>query len=422
MRYSILSAMAIAVFSAGFETPATFGQSPPNQPMAITINVQKLKQAPDEFKSILNVIEEAYKAPREVDADVLDELRKQYRNPTPEREQKIIREVRRLYQTTPEREEAILREVRRSCELQTREQEDRLFVEIRKGGQLALGAVQQHSQIEFAAKLFARLDQDGNGSLNDIEQPETLRTDRGKWDRNLDGAISLEEYTTYYQTSLKSISEKVASGEIYLKAAQPSGAASVNPPLAARVEDSRPVVIRVGRFPQGLPDWFIKLDKEGDNDGQVGLYEWKLSQKPLSEFSAMDLNGDGLLTAEEYLRWSALQNTKKPDGERVAANDDATTSRNQPSSGQSTGSEKRYGPPGSSENGSGRFGPPGGGFGPPMNGFGPPPNDNGNGRFGKPKGGFKSPNEGDSGSRFGQPRDGNQGGDNPLGKMFRKKG
>src|SRR5262245_39459289 len=55
---------------------------------------------PDETKAMLKEIQEAYKAPLEVDKDIRDELRKQYQNPSPEREQKILREARRLYATS----------------------------------------------------------------------------------------------------------------------------------------------------------------------------------------------------------------------------------------------------------------------------------------------------------------------------------
>lgn len=61
------------------------------------------------------------------------------------------------------------------------------------------------------------------------------------------------------------------------------------------------VVLRYGKLPKGLPDWFVKLDI--DKDGQIGLYEWRLAKKSMDEYIKMDLNGDGLLTADEYLRW-----------------------------------------------------------------------------------------------------------------------
>jgi hypothetical protein len=72
----------------------------------------------------------------------------------------------------------------------------------------------------------------------------------------------------------------------------------------APVEETRPAVYRVGKLPRELPGWFAQLDK--DNDGQVGLYEWKAAGKATTEFLAMDANGDGFLTAEEVLRFQRV--------------------------------------------------------------------------------------------------------------------
>ena len=70
-------------------------------------------------------------------------------------------------------------------------------------------------------------------------------------------------------------------------------------------EEPKPVVYRYGNLPPGLPDYFTKADD--DRDGQIGLYEWAKywahSEAKLAEYKTLDLNGDGLLTAEEYLRW-----------------------------------------------------------------------------------------------------------------------
>jgi Ca2+-binding EF-hand superfamily protein len=52
--------------------------------------------------------------------------------------------------------------------------------------------------------------------------------------------------------------------------------------------------------PKGLPAWFKELDK--DHDGQVSLEEWQKAGKKLEEFRKYDLNGDGLITADEVLR------------------------------------------------------------------------------------------------------------------------
>lgn len=74
------------------------------------------------------------------------------------------------------------------------------------------------------------------------------------------------------------------------------------------------MIARVGRLPEGLPDWFAKYDR--DADGQVGLYEWVKAGKPVEEFVAMDRNGDGLLEAAELLRFLAAQAMSRATSER----------------------------------------------------------------------------------------------------------
>ncbi len=76
------------------------------------------------------------------------------------------------------------------------------------------------------------------------------------------------------------------------------------------IEEERPVVMRYGKFPKevkdALPPWFDDLDT--DKDGQVSLYEWRKGSKDTREFTEMDLNGDGLVTADEYLRFARQKN------------------------------------------------------------------------------------------------------------------
>ena len=78
------------------------------------------------------------------------------------------------------------------------------------------------------------------------------------------------------------------------------------PPFEKKdVEEERPVVMRYGKFPKEvkdkLPGWFDDLDT--DKDGQVSLYEWRKGSRETKEFAEMDLNGDGLVTVDELIRY-----------------------------------------------------------------------------------------------------------------------
>ena len=69
-------------------------------------------------------------------------------------------------------------------------------------------------------------------------------------------------------------------------------------------------MFRYGNLPKEVPTWFGDLD--GDQDGQVGLYEWRKAERVTKEFVDMDLNGDCYLTAEEWIRYNQLALERKP--------------------------------------------------------------------------------------------------------------
>lgn len=267
------------------------------------------KGPPDEEREILKEIRDAYKAPFEVHEDVLKELRKSYQQPSREREAKIFKEIRRLYVLTAERETAILREIQRAYQQPSAEQEDRVFREITRAERLPPGAVPPSIQAEQARKLFGKLDLNSDGVLHADEMSEALHSERGRWDANRDGSIDPEEYGAYYQVRLRGLSEQVASGQINAGTGSGGPTRGTVPPSG---EDARPTVYRAANLPPGLPDWFAKLDTDGD--AQLGLYEWKRSGRPLDEFERMDRNGDGFLTIEELLRYLALQPGNAPRG------------------------------------------------------------------------------------------------------------
>lgn len=138
---------------------------------------------------------------------------------------------------------------------------------------------------------FRRMDRDEDGNLQYDEMSETLQNDREKYDTNHDGMVDLTEFKAYVAARF---------------APQDGGAGRPGGPDGPKQpgdddEKKRPTIIRAGNLPRDFP--YAVLDQQGDNDGQVGLYEWKKSGKIIKEFVTMDLNNDGFLTVDEYYRW-----------------------------------------------------------------------------------------------------------------------
>ena len=110
-------------------------------------------------------------------------------------------------------------------------------------------------------------------------------------DADRDGRISLDEYRVYFEGRVVSAIE--------FGPEPPAPRPPVPPPVPPAEAFTGP--IRYGRLPSGLPAWFVDLDT--DHDGQISLYEWRQARLPMAEFVEMDLNGDGLLPPDEYLRY-----------------------------------------------------------------------------------------------------------------------
>jgi Ca2+-binding EF-hand superfamily protein len=261
---------------------------------------QKPRLPVDEFRTIHKEVAEAYKAPDEVDKNVLDELRKQYQKPSADREARILRQIRRLYRTNPQLEDAIQDELHRAYENPSHVEEARVLAVMRRGGELPLGTVSVQELTEKAAGLFHKLDQNRDGFLSPDEMSDELVGQYRRWDLNHDGAVSLDEYVHYYHAYLNWVADGVASGEIPLKLGK-GGSKSETTPVSKPVKTPRLVPPeappKVENKPVPLPAWFAQLDTDGD--GQIGLYEWKAAGRRVADFVAMDRNGDGYLEADE---------------------------------------------------------------------------------------------------------------------------
>jgi Ca2+-binding EF-hand superfamily protein len=185
-----------------------------------------------------------------------------------------------------------------------------------------------------AESMFRRLDQNGDGVLNNDEMPESLRAERDKWDADHNGLIDLNEFKAYFRARMQQFqSDRGPTGGD----AFPAEGNMLDPnavPAPAIEEERKPVVYRAGKLPKELPAWFAQIDT--DHDGQIGLYEWRAAGRPIAEFEKMDRNGDGFLTIEEVLRSVAL--TK--NGASTPAANGVTASDSNPN-GQSAGDGTR---------------------------------------------------------------------------------
>ena len=165
--------------------------------------------------------------------------------------------------------------------------------------------------VAVAGSWFRRLDQDGDGVLNNEELDEALRAERGLWDLNSDGFIDQGEYLEFFQARYRQWQEENGEEAVPEIAEPNSGRRMLLGPGFSRATapaDGRPIVYQVGNLPRDLPSWFQELD--ADRDGQVGFYEWRRKNPNLTEFQQHDQNSDGFITVEELLRAKALENQR----------------------------------------------------------------------------------------------------------------
>jgi len=137
-------------------------------------------------------------------------------------------------------------------------------------------------QFEDADKVFRVLDRDGDGVLCKEELTLRLRDEQARADADGNGRIDKDEYRLYFQRRVTvAVETASAKNEKGSRAADPKAPAA--------------------KSSVAMPDWFTTLDT--DMDGQIALHEWRKAGRSIETFMEMDLDSDGLLTREEYLRF-----------------------------------------------------------------------------------------------------------------------
>ena len=159
---------------------------------------------------------------------------------------------------------------------------------------VAMQAEGRESNLEDTAdKVFRVLDLDSDGELTGKELSAGLKGDKAL----TRGRVTKAQYREYFRHRVEAKTETLEtalkSNEALMRKLNPEGV------------DSR----------TGLPSWFKTFDS--DKDKQISLYEWRKAGKDLEEFMEMDLDSDGLLTIDEYLRWAK----KKREAEKKEESD-----------------------------------------------------------------------------------------------------
>jgi Ca2+-binding EF-hand superfamily protein len=126
-------------------------------------------------------------------------------------------------------------------------------------------------------------DSNGDGYLDESEWGALRGGNPADFDRNNDRKLSLDELAARMASMSRSVSDGDSSAS---RGSSRSSSRFLTP---------------AERLPRGLPDWYQRNDADGD--GQISMVEFTDSwtESKIKEFERYDLNGDGVITAQEAL-------------------------------------------------------------------------------------------------------------------------
>lgn len=159
----------------------------------------------------------------------------------------------------------------------------------------------------YAESLLRQNDENENGVLEKDEWSR-MRGNPSEWDKNNDEKLTVDEIAA----GLESFGQRRMGGESRddsrdRSAGRFRGGERDRRGDSRREESGPPkqtsyrFLSPTERLPNGLPDWFLRNDRNGD--GQIMMHEYTSSWSPsqVEDFEYYDLNGDGVITAKECL-------------------------------------------------------------------------------------------------------------------------
>jgi hypothetical protein len=147
------------------------------------------------------------------------------------------------------------------------------------------------------------VNKDGKLAFDEVSDRSPLKAAFQESDTNKDGSIDLNEYKAYIAARFGGDGSDPNAGS-YGSYAGNGNYGRENRDPRSKPEEQPVIAIRYGKLPTGLPSWWDSLD--GDKDGQIGLYEWRQDGRDMKEFQKMDLDHDGVLAPQEWLRYNVL--------------------------------------------------------------------------------------------------------------------
>lgn len=161
----------------------------------------------------------------------------------------------------------------------------------------------------YAETLVRRYDADGDLVLQRNEWAKMAGTPRLA-DTDEDGMITAEELVARIRSYSRGRSLRLMPTPVPSPVALGDEARAVGEDaVAAEGADAadgaeRPVrrfFVAEGRRPDGIPEWFVNRDADGDGQLTMAEFSKLLSVAEARQFLEIDANADGLITAEEWI-------------------------------------------------------------------------------------------------------------------------